>query len=547
MKPTTVLVAHVVIGAWVLIGPLEVSSPRPGPAAEPGSPAASAEATQSACLPGSIHLFPGDDVVGIVNGAVAGTSFCFHGIHRVSETLVPKDNQSWVGVDNARLTGAERLGPWALFETGVWRYDGPLAAVMNIRDEFTSTGKIACNEVSIYQDDVFYDDQRMMRVLSLDQLRGIEALPQGQAETEGEFGRFFFDYDNDRIYIDQDPAAAFVELALLDKLIQSAADGVRLRNLILEKALTNIVDGLGSTSWIIDGVTIRFAHNTGIHAGHGKGTKPYIIRNSRITNNGQGGILAGGSFIHVLDTELSWNNIVNYRVLRESGECGSMEGTAGARFFRNIAGTETIPGLVISGVDVHHNITDGIHVDIHSIWVRITDSSFHDNEKSGLAHEISCATEVAFNQFTGNGLALKNTDQRGAGVILFVSNDANIHDNIFAGNTHSSVFLSLEPHDNLTGISCMNISSDTDTSDALKHNVVERNTMEMCLGASAGGKVPLTLAIRDNWFRDNTYILEDNTTPWWRDRGLPALLYFDEWQATGQGVNSVTFNGAQCQ
>jgi hypothetical protein len=130
---------------------------------------------------------------------------CIRGSHQAKNTLLPKSGQTWIGVDTAaRINGAATLSGWAPAGVGVWVYAGPLAERMNVSSEI-SPGVMACYEVSIYQDDVFCNDQRMMRVLSLNQVTGT-ALPPGQAVTNAEFGRFFFDYADRKIYINKDPA-----------------------------------------------------------------------------------------------------------------------------------------------------------------------------------------------------------------------------------------------------------------------------------------------------------------------------------------------------
>ena len=402
--------------------------------------------------------------------------------------------------------------------------------------------------MSIYQDDVFYDDQRMMRVLSLDQLRGIEPLPSGQAETEAEFGRFFFDYDNDAVYINQDPTFATVDMTVLTEIFESDQRDVELRHLTLEKALDTVVFAGSGQSWQIIDTTIRFAHNIGLYVGRGTETKPFLIQDSLVTNNGQAGIVGGAKYLEVRGTEISWNNIANYREKKSDGSCGILAGTGGARVFGTDSGSPTQPALIVDDVYAHHNLTDGFHVDIHAQYVTVTNSRFHHNERSGYFHEISCEAEVAFNDFAGNGTEIKsNGDMIASGLAIVLSNHVWAHDNVFRRNDDRSIYLSHFPHANMDGVPCMDETSDTDVSDALKHNVIENNRVFMCDGKS-GGFVPDTLAERDNWFRGNRYLIpSDSDGKHFHDTEGAGNLTWDEWQAQGQDPDGeIYFHAGRC-
>lgn len=515
-------------------------------AASDGDPFAVGGIQMTTCPNDSIDIWPGDDIAGIINAAYPGTRFCIHGLHRPTESLAPKNGQVLFGEDDARISGARELTAWSLFESGIWVYSGEYATQENIVDVYTTDNRVACYEVSTYQDDVFYDDQRMMRVLSLDQLRGVDALPEGQGETEAEFGRFFFDYAADQIYIDQDPTAVTVDLSFLDVLVDADSRDVRIMNLTAEKARSAIIDARLGTSWKIEDVTIRFAHNTGIYTGPGEESAPFLIMRSLITNNGQAGIIGPAKFLEIRDSELSWNNIANYRITADDGECGSFEGTAGARIVGGYVGSVDQPSLRIVNLDAHHNLTDAVHTDIHAQWIVVGNSNFHDNERVGLAHEIGCEAEVAYNSFTNNGFPLKNEDSRGGGIVAFVSNYLNIHDNVFRNNWPLGVFLVHDEHANMTGIPCMVVAADDDVSDGLRHNIVENNKFALCAGFS-GGSSDTDLATRDNFFIGNRYLLPDTSRFWWRDAEDLGFLTWTDWQSGGQDLTGAVYQGGACQ
>jgi hypothetical protein len=354
---------------------------------------------------------------------VPGATLCIYGEHRITSTLVAKSGQSWIGVDgDARISGAQPLTDWQPAQPGVWVYRGQWASLPNQPNQCTpiSPGVDACYLVSTYEDDVFYSDQRMMRVLSLDQLTSAAPLPPGQAPTDGEVGRLFFDYDNQQIYIDQDPSAASVDLAVLDVLIAAGAatatcntvpggaraTNVTLQNLFVEKALFAGVDAHNARGWSYQDLTVRFAHVSGITGGGGIESQRVVYNRVLITNNGRYGISSGGSWITIQDSGLSWNNIANYRRIAATGSgtpCDVQPGRpggywgAGATKFVLSQGTPSDPGLRIDGLNSHHNLGDGFWTDIHNQYVAV---------------------------------AIKNTDVVGGGISVNDSNNGFFHDNL---------------------------------------------------------------------------------------------------------------------
>jgi len=516
--------------------PAPAPAPAPSPSPAPSPKAGSGKTTYS-CPPGSIEVRPGDDAAAVINGAPAGAAICIHGRHHVATTLLPKDGQTWVGVGaDACLSGGGELLGWTEVEPGVWAYDGPFASVQNVKDEFANA-TFACFEVSTYQDDVFYGDRRMMRVLSLDQLKGLAPLPRGQAECDGEYGRFFFDYANDVIYIDEDPTGVAMELAVLDVLVSGAgASGVTIQNLCLEKARSFIVDGKfagPSQSWVMEDCTVRFAHNIGVAAGAGVQGAPTVFRRVLATNNGQTGLTGGGSWFVLEGCELSWNNIANYRKERSPGVCGGYWGAGAAKFVVNNRGSAAAPSLEVIDLVSHHNIGDGFWTDIGNNHVRVAGGRLHDNERNGYFHEISCAIEITGVEIDHNGTPIKNTDFDGGGITVLDSNDAWIHGNWIHDNASHGVRLKWQVHDNMLAAACLNAAHDTDVSGALLDNLVEDNDIRQCGGGfAASGTGTARLSQRNNWFRDNRYTTDGGAV--FEDAGR-ALTWAD-WQAAGHDL-----------
>ena len=89
---------------------------------------------------------------------------------------------TWIGIGNdPRLGGSVTLTAWQSGGAGIWYYDGPSADVAQTTIESElSTGVCACSKVPVYADDVFYNDQRMLRVLGTAQL-GTARFPKGNS------------------------------------------------------------------------------------------------------------------------------------------------------------------------------------------------------------------------------------------------------------------------------------------------------------------------------------------------------------------------------
>src|SRR5579872_5401501 len=62
--------------------------------------------TTYTCPSGATVVNPTDDLNSIVNNSAQGTTFCLTGESRISQTLVPKQNQIFIGTSsNSRISG----------------------------------------------------------------------------------------------------------------------------------------------------------------------------------------------------------------------------------------------------------------------------------------------------------------------------------------------------------------------------------------------------------------------------------------------------------
>lgn len=485
-------------------------------------------------------ISPTDDVVSIINSGKPNQTFCIEGEHRITSYIQVRTGQSLIGTTpNSRISGAVVLSPWQPTSTrDVYYYDGPYAQTQpHQQDQFNPGGANVCYWVTTYEDDLFFrtnpsNDQRIMRVLSkteVDPKRPVTT--PGQAVTAGEAGRFFFDYAHQRIYVSlpngADPNTATVDLAISlhgsngESLIYGAGEGnVTLQNLFIEKGMNY---GLfGGNSWTLKDMTVRFIHNIGAYAFLGSAGQPTTIDDTLFTNNGRKALNATN--ITITHSEMSWNNIANFRQTDGRTGNGVCNGyyDAGTFHIFHLIGTQSQPAVIVSNLWSHDNIGDGLWSDGGSQYTQITNSTFNGNERYGYLHEISCQVLFSGNTIYHNGYPLKNPDTTGGGVNVIDSNYATFSSNLLYSNYAGYAFhLTLQtPHPHMDMNKCLGARNSGDTSNSLKYNQVSTNNIHACAGDASIGKVwgpGGTLNSRGNQYSSNHYHLANSTANWFVD------------------------------
>jgi hypothetical protein len=490
-----------------------------------------------------------DNLSPAVTSSTAGQTLCIEGEHRIAAPLTPKANQTWIGIgNNVRISGAVKLTGWQPFSSGIWTYTGPYSTQMNTLVDF-AINVPSCFIVSTYQDDLFYrkntgaDDQRIMRVLSLAELTGALTTP-GQAETSAENQRFFFDYKGvvtgvPAIYLNFDPTNYIVDLPVIQTVIAGkGAAGVTIQNITLEKALNTVI--ATGNSWKLQDTTIRFAHNFGLLAAAGTQKAAFTLNRVNITNNGQYGMSAG-NWTNIQNSELSWGNIANYRkrVTVPDSNCGGYFG-AGAMKVVHVQGLNaSVPGLTIANSSVHHNIGHGGWDDVGSQFITIQGNHLYANEGAGYSHEIGCDILFTGNEVDHNGFALKNPSSGVAAVVVNDSNNGTYTGNTIHDNRNGIVNLFLQAtHVSMLSNPCLGASSDGDTSNATKNNLIQSNQIYYCSTGAGVGQTDSNLdsaAERNNRFLSNTYHMQSSTGAYWSN---PFAVTWSQWQADGQDPGS---------
>jgi hypothetical protein len=506
-------------------------------------------------------ISPADDLASIINNGTQGQTFCIEGEHRISKTIQIRSGQSLIGTTpNARISGAVVLSPWRATGTeGVYYYDGPYAQTKPHQQMvYNKGGQNICYWVTTYLDDLFFrtsphDDRRVMRVLSEAEVQpGAKITTQGQAVTGGEAGRFFFDYKHHVIYLslpgNLDPNSATVDLAISlnnpsgDSVLYGPGQtNVTLQNLFIEKSMNyGIYSGLG---WTLKDMTVRFIHNVGIYGMRGTPGQPAIIDDTWLTNVGKLALNAAFSAdLTITNSEMSWNNIANFRSTNGATGSGVCKGytDAGAFHIYNEIGTKTQPAVVINNVWSHDNLSDGLWSDGGTQYVQITNSILNGNERYGYYHEASC--QILFNGNTAydNGFPIKNADIIGGGVDANDSNYGTYTDNVVYGNVPGQAFhLTLQSvHADMLMNKCLHARNDNDTTHSLEHNQVVGNDIYECSAYSSIGKVWGTggpLNSRHNQYQSNNYYLPDSSSNWFVDANEKQDDVPEDWSTWQQG------------
>jgi hypothetical protein len=219
----------------------------------------------SAQRPGNVPVIlkPGQNVQEIVQNSPEGTRFRLEpGIYR-QLTIYPKDGQEFVGEGSVILSGALELRKWAK-EARFWRAD-------NLPDPLSIHGECkAGRDFCTHREDLFFNGRLYERVRSLDDL-----------------GASKWYYEKHRAYLADDPTGQLVELGVTPLAFGGKAEGVLLRDLVVEKYASDAQSGAifadEARGWRIVNVTARWNHDASLsHEISYRAT----IRNNIVARNG---------------------------------------------------------------------------------------------------------------------------------------------------------------------------------------------------------------------------------------------------------------------
>lgn len=248
-----------------------------------------------------VIISPGEDIQASIDKNPEGTTFILKpGVYRC-QSLRPMNGNSFIGEPGAILSGARVL---SLFEQQgqYWVTTQKLtqSAVQGVcKPDFPGCG---------FPEDIFIDDAPLRRVTKLDDVG---------------LGKWYFDYNTNRIYLPDNPAGHNVEMSVTRYAFYGSASNVTISGLIVEKyanlAQTGAIHAMKdpgplSQNWVIQQNEIRFNHGAGVRLGH----QAHVLQN-KIHHNGQIGISGGGSNVLIEGNEIAFNNYAGYSFSWEAG------------------------------------------------------------------------------------------------------------------------------------------------------------------------------------------------------------------------------------
>jgi hypothetical protein len=279
---------------------------------------------------GGVSISPGTEIQTGVSSGRPGTTYCLQpGLYRLTQSIVPKPGDAFVGQPGTTLSGAKVITGW-IRSGRTWVAAGQ---TQKSPVSWQSTWPPIGNPAAQYNEDVFLDGTPLKRVLSLSTL---------------EPGTFYFDYAGEKIYIGDDPTGHTLEGGATDTAIQSRAPRVTIKNLTIEKYTDRGID-VGRDSLIAHN-ELRHVHQVGIRfAG---GTR---VLNNYVHHIGALGLTGSGDHALVKGNEVAFNNAADYRTIR--GGCWTAGGSKWVH----------TNYLVARNNYTHDNYCDGFWSDIDNI------------------------------------------------------------------------------------------------------------------------------------------------------------------------------------
>lgn len=389
---------------WLVAGVLLVSS---------GVTAVSAQQAYD------VRLEVGDDFQAVVDANPPGSRYLIaSGVHR-QQQVVPHDGDTFIGEPEAVLSGARVLSPKAFIEEGgQWWAGGQAQAGLVHGQEATEPGR----ERDAHPEEVFVNGgMRLRHVASRAQLGS---------------GRWYFDYDADRVWLGDDPKS-FKQIEISIQPFAFGGTAVRdvtLENIVVEMyaspfqfgAIGGDQNNRYTYDWTLRDITARYNHGAGILLGPG-GT----LERSYVHHNGQLGI--GGNGIHpesgytapvvVRDSEIAHN--------RQLGVNWGWEG-GGTKF-------SMMSEMEFTNNWVHHNKGPGVWFDVRNRGSVVSSNLVEDNENQGIFYEISSGGRIFWNTVRRNSTAVSGG---GAGAAIDISNssDTEVAENLVSDSPNSILF-----------------------------------------------------------------------------------------------------------
>jgi len=422
----------------------------------------------------SVTVSPSENLQTLVDQNPTSTRFTLKpGTYRL-QSVIPKDDDSFVGQTGAIVSGAALLTNFTQAGS-YWTASVDVTEASSYRGVCSSSSP-AC----AYPEDLFFNSVPKVRVTSLSAVGA---------------GTWYLNYTTGTAYIGDDPSGSTVEISLLPYAFSGNAQSVTLNNLVIEKyacqAGSGAVDGeSGSSSWTVENSEIRYNHGMGVGIGDGM----YVYKNN-IHNNGELGVggngTGGASNVRVNGNTLSYNNYAGYSVYWEAG---------GAKFC-------TVTNLTAANNTSTNNNGPGIWVDLTSQTVTLSGNQTSNNVEAGILYEISYGGTIKNNTLTNDGY---NSDGSnlwwGAGILISDSSDVTI-----TGNTVTNCMNGIGGIINDRGNNPSGVPYTLENVVANQNTITQNTGTAMGIVVGAGYNNSVYTSMGNN-FQDNTFNLTNPST-----------------------------------
>ena len=471
----------------------------PGSAVGDGAtpaPTAATAATAATVPAEPVRLAVGDDFQEVVDRYPPGTSYVIAaGVHRLQEVVVD-DGDTFVGEDGAVLSGARVLEGFTP-RRGLWAIDG------QSQQGFVHGTVLEGREAVRHPEDLWLDDVRLEHVAELEDVGP---------------GRWYFAYDDDRIWMGDDPRGRRVETSVASAAFRGPGTrDVTIRNVVVERyanrAQRGAIDGYASLGWRVVDVTARENHAGGIGIGPGM-----QVEGCAVLDNGQIGIVGTGTVGDGADAISAPVSVRRCEIARNGSIGFDWQWEAGATKFKRVR------GLVFEQNWVHDNDGPGPWFDVDNFDVVVRSNLVEGNTAAGILYEISFGEAViAWNEVRGNGVP--GPRSLGVGISISTSSGVDVRANLV--------------DDQLIGIYAQGDDrgiSDVGGPRVLRDLVVEGNVV---VGAERNG-IDVGDALDVSAFRSNTYVTAGNEPTFVLG---DERLTFTEWQDVGMDEDGAVVAG----